>query len=100
NPPPPPDLFDEAVVNPPGGLGEHEPRAVGIAVDERDEAVRADEDRVGLVVEVEQLEAGPALRGLPADALAVVEPLRVDVRQRLDQLHGGASDVEELEEGV
>ena len=72
----------------------------GVAVDNRGETVRADEDRIRLVAEVEQLEADAALRLLAADALAEVDPLRAHVRQRLDALDGGAADVEDLEEGA
>src|ERR671910_492088 len=95
-----PDLLEEAVVDRPPCLGEHEPRFVRIPVDERDEPVGPDEDRVRLLVQVEQLEARAAFSRLATDPLAEVEPLRLDVRQRLDELDGGTADVEELEEGA
>ena len=67
-----------------------------IAVHDRHEPVRPDEDRVRVVPEVEQLEAGAPLGLLAADALAEVDPRRLDVRPRLDQLHGRNADLEEL----
>ena len=54
----------------------------------------------GLLPEVEHLEAGPALGLLAAHLLAEVEPLRLDVGQRLDPLDRRAADVEDLEEGA
>ena len=59
-------LLDEPVEDRAARLREHEPGPRRIAVDDRREPVRPDEDRVRLAAEVEQLEAGAPLRLLAA----------------------------------